>query len=45
MLFKTIREQRPDKAKTWQRIADALGVTVPELRGDGDAVPDHPGGG
>lgn len=22
MLFKTIREQRPDRAKTWQRIAD-----------------------
>ena len=24
MLFKTIREQRPDKAKTWQRIADFI---------------------
>ena len=37
--------RRGAKFDTWQRIADALGVTVPELRGDSHAVPDDPAGG
>lgn len=38
--------RRGAKPETWQRIADALGVTVQELRGDDDdKVPDHPAGG
>ena len=32
---------RGAKSETWQRIADALGVTVEELKGGDDAVPDH----
>ena len=38
--------RRGAKPETWQRIADALGVTVQELRGDDNGkVPDHPAGG
>lgn len=37
--------RRGAKPETWQRIADALGVTVQELRGDDDdKVSDHPAG-
>jgi len=34
--------RRGAKPETWERIANALGVTVPELRGDEhDTVSDH----
>ena len=35
--------RRGAKPETWQKIADALGVTVDDLRGDDhDKLPDHP---
>lgn len=38
--------RRGAKPETWQRIADALGVTVEELKGDDNGkVPAHPAGG
>lgn len=39
------KSRRGAKSETWQRIADALGTTVQELRGDGHAVPDNPANG
>ena len=37
------KERRGAKPETWQKIADALGVKVEELRGDDDdKLPDHP---
>lgn len=36
------KDRRGAKPGTWQRIADALGVTVEELRGDDhDKTADH----
>ena len=37
--------RRGAKFETWKRIADALGATVYDLRGDDHAVLDHPGNG
>lgn len=38
------RDRRTAKATTWQRIADALGVTVEDLKDD-NTLPDNPASG
>lgn len=44
-LYDLENNKRGAKPETWSRIADALGVTVQELKGDDDEVSDHSAGG
>ena len=45
-LYDLENDKRGAKPETWRRIADALGVTVDELKGDdNEPVSDNPAGG